>query len=92
MTQWHEVRDSRGTHPDALDTTSSSAVVYERRNIRQETQESSMGDNMETVTEWVYEQREYTQAEYTQLTSPATQAIMQAISDVELSVAMQGLE
>ncbi len=92
MTDWHEVHDSRDTKPPALDMTSSIAVVYERRNIRQETQESSLGDSTQSVTEWVYEQREYTQAEYTQLTSPATQAIMQAISDVELSVAMQGLE
>jgi len=75
-----------------LDTTSSAAVVYERRNIRQEAREMEMGETVNTITEWVYEQREYTQAEYAQLTSPATQAIMQAISEVELSVAMQGLE
>lgn len=94
MTNWHEVHDSREEQPPALDTTSSSAVVYERRNIRQETREASMdaAGGTRTVTEWVYEQREYTREEYFQLTSPATQAIMQAISDVELSVAMQGLE
>ncbi len=92
MTDWHEVRDSREAQPVELDTTSSAAVVYERRNIRQETREVEMGGETTAVTEWVYEQREYTREEYAQLTSPATQAIMQAISDVELSVAMQGLE
>jgi len=92
MTKWHEVRDSREAKPGALDTTSSAAVVYERRNIRQETRDVEMGGETAAVTEWVYEQREYTQAEYAQLTSPATQAIMQAISDVELSVAMAGIE
>lgn len=92
MTEWYEVHDSREAKPSALDTTSSIAAVYERRNIRLETREINMGDSMQNVTEWVYEQREYTQVEYVQLTSPATQAIMQAISDVELSVAMQGLE
>lgn len=92
MTKWHEVRDSREEKPGALDTTSSAAVVYERRNIRQETRDVEMGGETAAVTEWVYEQREYTQAEYAQLTSPATQAIMQAISDVELSVAMAGIE
>lgn len=39
------------------------------------------------VTEWVYEQREYTAAEYESLTSPATKAIMQAMSEMELSIA-----
>ena len=39
-----------------------------------------------TVTEWVCEQREYTQEEYAQMHSPATQAIMQAISDMELNI------
>lgn len=39
------------------------------------------------VTEWVYEQREYTTAEYESLTSPATKAIMQAMSEMELAIA-----
>lgn len=92
MTDWHEVRDSRAAQPAALDATSSAAVVYERQNIRQETREAEADGETAEITEWVYEQREYTQAEYAQLTSPATQAIMQAISDVELSVAMAGVE
>ncbi len=92
MTDFKTVRDSRVEQPPAIDTTTSSSTVYERRNIRQETRTEEMGGEKREITEWVYEQREYTQAEYAQLTSPATQAIMQAISDVELSVAMAGIE
>lgn len=92
MTDWKEVHDSRAEQPAVLDTTSSTAVVYERRNIRQETKEVTTMGEAQTVTEWVYEQREYSREEYAQLTSPATKAIMQAISDVELSVAMAGIE
>lgn len=88
MTDWMEVRDSRTEQPPAIDTTSSTTTVYERRNIRQETRQEQFGagDPVE-VTEWVYEQREYTAAEYESLTSPATKAIMQAMSEMELSIA-----
>lgn len=47
----------------------------------------TMGKDTQEVTEWVYEQREYTVEEYAELTSPATKAIMQAVSGLELSVA-----
>ena len=40
-----------------------------------------------TVTEWVYEQREYTQSEYAAMKSPAVQSIMQAVSGIEMSIA-----
>lgn len=91
MKDWKEVHDSRAEKPTALDTTSSSSTVYERRNIRQETREVTMGDEAQTVTEWVYEQREYTRAEYDDLTSPATRAIMQEMSRIELSQAESAL-
>lgn len=87
MTEWREVHDSRMEKPALLDTTSSKTTVYERRNVRQETREETMGGETVSVTEWVYEQREYTAAEYAQMTSPATRAIMQAVSGLELSVA-----
>ena len=77
MTNWREVHSSAIERPTELDTTSSEAVVYERRNIRQETREMSMGNATLTVTEWVYEQREYTQS----------QSIMQAVSGIEMSIA-----
>lgn len=89
MIDWKEVHDSRAEEPAVLDTTSSPTTVYERRNIRQETREvQGPGDGEAvTVTEWVYDQREYTAEEYAQMTSPATKAIMQAVSGLELSVA-----
>lgn len=92
MTEFKTVRDSRKETPATIDTTSSSTTVYERKNIRRETFPLGTGDSEATVEEWVYEQREYTAEEYAQLTSPATQTIMQAISDLELTVAMQGVE
>lgn len=87
MRDWHEVRDSRADMPAMLDTTSSAAVVYERRNIRQENREDIVDGDVHTVTEWVYEQREYTHAEYADMTSPATKAIMTAFSGLELNMA-----
>lgn len=92
MTESKTVRDSRAEQPATIDTTSSASTVYERKNIRQETFTEDMGGETREVTEWVYEQREYTQEEYASMHSPATQIIMQAISDVELSIAMIGLE
>ena len=87
MTNWHEARSSAVEKPRELDTTSSGAVVYERRNIRQEARVMSMGNATLTVTEWVYDQREYTQAEYAAMKSPAVQSIMQAVSGIEMSIA-----
>lgn len=91
MKTWRTVHDSRITRPPELDTTSSATTVYERRNIRQEAVADAMGENAETVMQWVYEQREYTREEWAAMNSPATQTIMQAISDLELSVALLAL-
>lgn len=51
----------------------------------------TMGKDTQEVTEWVYDQREYSREEYAELTSPTTKAIMQAISGIELSVAEAAL-
>lgn len=87
MTDWKEVRDSRTEEPAGLDTTSSATTVYERRNIRRESREETIGEDARTVTEWVYEQREYTREEYAGIESPSVKMIMQALSDIELSMA-----
>lgn len=92
MTNWQTVHDGAASKPATIDTTTSAFVVYERKNIRQETTTHGEGDNAITVTEWVYEQREYTREEYEAMCSPATQRIMQAISDLQLDVASIGLE
>lgn len=88
MTDWKTVHDSRTTTPEALDATSSSSTVYERRNIRQETRSVGVGDTDATVTEWVYEQREYTREEYDMMRAPAIQSVQQSLSGIELAIAM----
>lgn len=89
MTEFKTVHDSRAEQPAVIDTTSSASTVYERKNIRQETRTMEMGDGDPiTVTEWVYEQREYTQEEYAMMLSPAIQGVQQSLSDIELAIAM----
>lgn len=88
MTDWKTVHDSRNTTPEALDATSSSSTVYERRNIRRETVVDGIGDTDATVTEWVYEQREYTREEYDMMRAPAIQNVQQTLSGIELAIAM----
>ena len=85
MTDWKTVHDSRQEEPPVIDMTTSETTVYERRNIRQETAPGTMeGD---TVTEWVYEQREYTREEYDLLVSPAIQGVQCTLSEIELAIA-----
>lgn len=88
MTDWKTVYDSRSTTPEALDATSSSSTVYERRNIRRETVTVGGGDDAATMEQWVYEQREYTQEEYAMMRAPAIQNVQQTLSSIELAIAM----
>lgn len=90
MTDWKTVYDSRTTTPEALDTTSSSSTVYERRNIRRETMTVGGGENAAAAEQWVYEQREYIQEEYAMMRAPAIQSVQQALSNIELAIAMLG--
>lgn len=85
MTDWKTVHDSRAEQPPVIDMTTSETTVYERKNIRQETTTGPMEG--ETVTEWVYEEREYTRAEYDMLVSPAIQGVQCALSEIELAIA-----
>ena len=84
MTDWKTVHDSRAEKPPVIDMTTSETTVYERKNIRQET---TTGPMEGAVTEWVYEQREYTRAEYDMLVSPAIQGVQCALSEIELAIA-----
>lgn len=90
MTDWKTVHDSRSTTPEPLDATSSSSTVYERRNIRRETVTVGGGENAATAEQWVYEQREYARAEYEMMRAPAIQRVQQALSGIELAIAMLG--
>ncbi len=72
--------------------------MYERRNIRRETVAVTDGETGTATEQWIYEQRVWPREDYMrmqqELESPATRAIMQSISDLQLEVAMQsaGLE
>ena len=85
MTDWKTVHDTRAEQPPVIDMTTSETTVYERKNIRQETTTGPMEG--ETVTEWVYEEREYTREEYDMLVSPAIQGVQCALSEIELAIA-----
>ena len=83
MSKWKIVHgDSK---PLLIDEHSSQFIVYERRNIQQETIEDPTTG--EQYIGWVYEEREYTKEEYFQLTNATTQAIMQQLSQLELAIA-----
>lgn len=90
MTDWKTVYDSRSATPEELDDTSSSSTVYERRNIRRETVTVGGGEDAATMEQWVYEQREYTRAEYEMMRAPAIQNVQQTLSGIELAIAMLG--
>ena len=72
--------------------------MYESRNIRRETVAVANGETETTMEQWIYEQRTWLREDYMrmqqELESPATRAIMQSISDLQLEVAMSsaGLE
>lgn len=81
MTNWKTVHSD--TIPKILDTESSEYVVYERRNIREETVEHEG----ETHTGYVYEEREYLKTEYDMMLSPAIQMLQQHMSEIDLAIA-----
>lgn len=84
MTDFKTVRSSAAARPAEIDTESSAFYVYERRNIRQEQVNIGVGEDVQTVTEWVYEQREYTKDEYA--TAAANQKIMDALAEIKEAV------
>lgn len=88
MTRWYKSESM--DKPEEWDTTSSPVVVYQRRNIAEQTRKGHNGEEDRTVYE--YEERTMTQDEYAaiqaELESPATKMIMQSMSAIEMSVAM----
>ena len=88
MTNWKKVFGTQAEKPQELDTTSSPATVYQRRNIVATTRTDEQKNKVEGFE---YEECELTLEEYQRMQSeaesPATQAIMQAISDMQLTLA-----
>lgn len=61
MTPWRQVHGSQETRPIEFDTTSSSVVVYHRKNIER----VSFNNDDGSVTElWQYDERQMTREEY----------------------------
>lgn len=61
MTDWTKVQGSQDSEPAAWDTTTSSHIVYQRRNIKQVETKNPDGS---TAKLWEYEERQLTPAEY----------------------------
>ena len=61
MTDWKKVQGSQPEKPSEFDITTSSVVVFQRRNIKQVTVDNSDGT---TATLWEYEEREMSREEY----------------------------
>lgn len=78
--------------PKELDVSSSPTSVYLRRNIQKKQKTYEVGDASIPIEYWEYEECVMSKEEYEQqqasLQSPATQTIMQSISDLELSITM----
>lgn len=95
MTEWKEVIGSQEKKPLELDTTSSPLVVYERRNIISDVIEQRQGEEVNLISCWRYEEREWQVDEFAraqaELETPGMQLLMQAISEIELKIEMLGV-
>lgn len=93
MTKWKTVKGTMSEEPKTVDMTTSPTTVYERRNIKKVTVQDDEKKDMEM---WEYEERQMSIEEYetlqNALETPAMQTVMQAIANLELSVAMLGVE
>lgn len=93
MTKWKTVKGTMTEEPKAVDMTTSPTTVYERRNIKKVVVKDNENNGVEM---WEYEERQMSIEEYeglqNALETPAMQLVMQTISNLELSIAMQGVE
>lgn len=88
MTDWTKVQGSQETEPAAWDTTTSSHVVYQRRNIKRV--ETANADGSATKL-WEYDERQLTPAEYEEEHAKAIKtALDQARSDIDFLSAVTG--
>ena len=88
MTDWRLVYGSQPDKPSELDTTSSSVVVYQRRNIERVTL-TSEGTEYEV---WQYEERVLSKEEYTTIRADLLEQELTAtqLALVELYEALEG--
>lgn len=83
MTDWKKVQGSQAVRPEEIDTATSAAVVYQRKNIERVTVESEDGSATEF---WQYEEREMTHDEYVDL------RIRQNSADIDYIAMETGVE
>lgn len=82
------MQGSQESEPAAWDTTTSSHIVYQRRNVKQVETANADGS---TVKLWEYEERQLTPAEYEDEHAKAIKtALDQARSDIDFLSAVTG--
>ena len=88
MTDWTRVQGSQESEPAAWDTTTSSHIVYQRRNVKQVETVNADGS---TTKLWEYEERQLTPAEYEEEHAQAIKkALDQARADIDFLSAVTG--
>lgn len=88
MTDWTKVQGSQESEPATWDTTTSSRIVYQRRNIKQ-TETTNVDGS--TTKLWEYEERQLTPAEYEEEHARAIKkALDQARADIDFLSAVTG--
>ena len=84
MTDWKKVQGSQETEPTEFDATTSSVVVYQRKNIERITVTNLDGTTAEL---WQYDERELTPVEFMQAQIDKNRAdidFISVMSDIEL--------
>ena len=90
MTDWKKVNGSQANKPEEFDTTTSSLVVYQRRNIKEVETENTDGTK---TTLWEYEERELTKEEFEGIyASDLSKQLAQARADIDFLSAMTGTD
>ena len=88
MTDWIKVQGSQESEPAAWDTTTSSRIVYQRRNVKQI---ETMNTDGSTTKLWEYDERQLTPAEYEEEHAKAVKmALDQARADIDFLSAVTG--
>lgn len=90
MTDWKKVQGSQVEKPSEFDTTTSSAMIYQRRNIERITIENVDGTTSEL---WEYDERTMSSEEYNTVRGDIMQAeIAQNHADIDFISAMTNIE
>lgn len=90
MTDWKKVNGSQPNKPEEFDTTTSSLVVYQRRNIKEVEVENNDGTKIKL---WEYEERELTKDEFEGIyASDLSKQLAQARADIDFLSAMTGTD